>query len=78
MTSNFELLKKEDNLVYIEIVWKEGKTMMILLKAIISRKNLKCQNSVKTEEFDTDKGDQNAVTFFSPMVDMLCQFIDRP
>lgn len=52
--------------------------MMILLKAIISRKNLKCQNSVKTEEFDTDKDDQNAVTFFSPMVDMLCQFIDRP
>jgi hypothetical protein len=52
--------------------------MMIFLKAIISRKNLKCQNSVETEEFDTDKDNQNAVAFFSPMVDMLCQFIDRP
>lgn len=40
---------------------EEGKTIMILLKAIVSHKNLKSQKSVEAEGFDTYKDDQNAI-----------------
>ena len=51
---------------------------MILLKATVSRKDLKSPSSVATQEVQKYDDDQNMAAFFSPMIDMICRLINEP
>lgn len=51
---------------------------MILLRATVSRKDLKCPNSVATQEFEKYDDDQNMAAFFSSMIDMIYRLINEP